>query len=475
MMFKRFSFFFLLLILACHVSGQLQFQYGEFIVDGSKETRSPYSISVAPLSNTKVNVEVPFSHSVFFTKNNTGDRYLINVPEIYNKAKRNNYFNLQINTELVNIRKNEKYDSWSFIVADRLVATTNVSKQVIRLLNEGNKPFVGTEVGGSLPFSQMHYQAFTLKRLKNLSDKLDVEVGLSVLFGKSMASSLNNFSLFTDTNMQRLHIQANGETSSVLPLNFTQNEEGYLSSINNNYNTFRYLFNFSNPGVALDLGVVYNISKKITVKGQIENLGFIYWENNAKKSTLKIDSEWSGVDLSGVVDYKEGDFIDTTNIAILRNELFYTSVVTEDQTFRTMAPLYINLEGDYSYTDRISLKGKGEIIVSDQFVRARLYGLLDFKVNNEWNIITGLLMTNQSYLNIPLGVSHRSKKWDVDIHTSNVWGIALPQYSRLFGLECSVKYKFSHWNKKSQKNRNGLFYYPYYRQLRQQKGKGKLF
>lgn len=162
----------------------------------------------------------------------------------------------------------------------------------IACLNFDNRAFDLTRVGSTLPVSisvnaDASLQMNGLSRLKAFEHLITSSKGIS-----GISNFLKNY-LF----------------SSFLP----NSDDNFLNN------------SFSNLGLGVDIGAVYDFNKMLSVSASVTDLGFINWKDDLKSYDIKKSFEFQAVSLEDIVndnfsaDSLMGDFIDTLKNGFIQN------------------------------------------------------------------------------------------------------------------------------------------------------------
>lgn len=160
---------------------------------------------------------------------------------------------------------------------------------LFKLLLQGNGQFIGKEVNvGDFEFDVSHYRKQSLGYTRQINQKLNVGIKMSLLYGKlNIHSDKNSVTLFTDPTTYAL----------TLGIGYSLQTAGLDSSILRNPG--RYWFNPDNRGYSIDLGGEYQLNKKIHLSASLLDIGRINWNRYTKsyQSSGDIKFTFSGLDV----------------------------------------------------------------------------------------------------------------------------------------------------------------------------------
>lgn len=213
-------------------------------------------------------------------------------------------------------KKPPRYVEFSFM--QKKYASVNVNKNYLLLLTNGNAPFYEEDFStGHAGINLSSYMELGLAHSRPLLEGLVVGLRLKVLFGllnfntKTFEFGLNGqnkdnaFNTSTD-----VHIQMSG------PIDVTLNADGFFESVS--FESVPNLFQFNNPGIAFDFGIVCEFSPKLRFAASVNDIGKIWWTHETKQLAVNTNDQFEPFDLGLLIDNENNDSIekwlnDTTN------------------------------------------------------------------------------------------------------------------------------------------------------------------
>ncbi|MEN8226663.1 MAG: DUF5723 family protein [Bacteroidota bacterium] len=154
-------------------------------------------------------------------------------------------------------------------------------------------------------------------------DNLQVGVRAKMLFGIGDLSTRRS-ELSITTSEEAWNIQSDLMVSASLPFaEVVYNEEGMIEDIviDEEIESLRptslprYIFNYRNPGFAVDLGVNYRPIDQLLLSASAVDIGFISWKDEVHDATHAMEYEYLGFELNPLElneDYSLGDYIDSS-------------------------------------------------------------------------------------------------------------------------------------------------------------------
>ena len=205
-----------------------------------------------------------------------------------------------------------------FSLKQKNSVSVDVNKNYLLLLTKGNAPFYEEDFStGHAGINLSSYMEFGVTHSRPLLENLVVGLRLKALFGllnfntKTFEFGLNGqnkdnaFSTSAD-----VHIQMSG------PIDVTLNPDGFFDSVS--FGSVPIPFQFNNPGIAFDFGIVYELSPKLRFATSVNDIGKIWWTHDKKQLAVHTNDQFEPFDLTLLIDNESNDSTekwlnDTTN------------------------------------------------------------------------------------------------------------------------------------------------------------------
>ena len=372
-----------------------------------------------PKANVFVNLPLTFN-SVSLTNSGFGVADLFNSNQtsfvtddsFFKSMKPINYLQLQMRNELLGFGFRVKKHFFTFNVTHNLSQEFDYTPDFLQLFIQGN--------GGSLSGRRANfdglglhvtdYISYALGYNYEISEKLVVGGKIKLLSGvANVTTSSSTLGLSTGVNGTSIGFDGSAfvRTSNLgAVLDTTKQTKFPVGSVGN----------FSNLGLALDLGATYKFTDKISVSASIIDLGFISWKNDVRNYELKkFDYTFTGVDASKVltdtanVMRKVSDTLSKTFKTVKSNTSYTTSLATR---------FYIS--GSYQFNKYFN----AGLLWYSQIVRNQYRPAL--VVSSTVNLKSWLSasvnygMYANSYSNVGFGLSLRGGPIQVFMYTDNI-------------------------------------------------------
>jgi hypothetical protein len=158
------------------------------------------------------------------------------------------------------------------------------TKDLANLIWNGNAAFAGSSANfNNVRFAANYYRELGIGVTKKVNDKFSVGIRAKLLMGiANVTTQQSKSSLYTDPN----GLVLNGHSD------VTVLTAGVMNS--NQVKTSDFL-GLNNLGTALDIGARYNFSDKISVAGNLNNIGFIHWKKDVQNYRVNGDYNYTGI------------------------------------------------------------------------------------------------------------------------------------------------------------------------------------
>ncbi len=225
---------------------------------------------------------------------------------------------------------------FTFGWTEKLTETLSIPSDFFRIMDKGFSD------GSNFNFKKLgtlsqYYREFSLGYAFNITKKF--KVGAHVKYLQGLAAVKSNIDRFTlKTGLDSWDIDMKSSINLYAPVYVSYDEDGIpsLDSIPSDANTWldKSVFNFSNPGFAIDLGGVYNLNEGWEFSVSVNDLGFVAWRGedlNTFNANGKYSFDGIYVDNNNIdsLDNAFDDLLDTIKTAVNfthGNEHFSTSI-----------------------------------------------------------------------------------------------------------------------------------------------------
>ncbi len=201
---------------------------------------------------------------------------------------------------------------FTFSWTEKLTESLAIPKDIFSILDKGFPD------GSRFDFSTLgtqaqYYREFSMGYSINLMDNLMIGVHAKFLQGlASVKTDVERFDLTTNVDHWDLDMKSAIYLSAPVYVSYDEDGIPTVDSIPTDIKTLinKGLFNFSNPGFAVDVGAVYELNEGWQFSFSVNDLGFIAWRGK-DLNTFYADGTYSF----------EGIYIDNNNADSLDNAL----------------------------------------------------------------------------------------------------------------------------------------------------------
>lgn len=162
--------------------------------------------------------------------------------------------------------------------------------------------------GSRFDFSTLRTKAVSYKEIslgysREWNDYLTVGINVKPIFGiMGMQSDISRFELHTSREQYDLYV--NGNVYSSAPVDVVEGEPGdFPESVEardmEGDDWASYLTSFKNPGLALDLGAVYELNERWAFSAALNNLGYIKWTEDLNSLSFNGVYSFKGLEVNG--------------------------------------------------------------------------------------------------------------------------------------------------------------------------------
>lgn len=345
------------------------------------------------------------------------DYTITDLQKFTDNLKENNTFSTDASIQLLGLGLSFGKDLYLFLdVTDRFTAKSVVSKNLLSLYISGYDGFRDQTLNLSgLNIKGQFFREYGLGFSKNISNNLRIGAKVKVISGIG-SISLDN---------RKFTIKVNNDLSTDMTLDATMDVSG-KETINKIFTQNNFLFkkadtlktNFggflgdylkkplSNTGLGLDVGIVYNIGRLLTLSASVTDLGYINWKNDLKSYKANNNFGLVGITLEDVVNqtFSIDNMINSLKDTIKMNFVKDTDL----QPFTTYLPASITIGASINPLKAISLG----IISNTRFYAGHVKESVTLSGNAYIGRVVSASMSytiaNYSYNNLGFGLAFKT-------------------------------------------------------------------
>lgn len=344
-----------------------------------------------------------------------------------------NLVTTEFRTNLLSLGFGGERSFWSFSVSDRMHAYLGYPKDLPRLAWEGNgQSLLGERASlDGIGFDLFAFREYALGYNRQFGANLRAGLRVKFLQGHfNIFTRESTLGMHTDTELYTLTFDGGGEVNSSGIAQLVDDPDSFDPLV--------LLNDFSNRGMAIDLGLSYQLTKKIELSAAALDLGGILWS----RDTRNYRAEPFGFTFEGInVNQALEDSTDVFQNVIDSLEQF---IVTNEnvENYQTPLPSRFNLGARYQLT-----KGFGAgLLISSLYMKERFHTSVNLSANfraGKWleaNLNWGY--QHRSLANLGMGVSFRGGPVQFYLMSDNVLAVFAPDRVRsgniMLGLNLTI-------------------------------------
>lgn len=381
--------------------------------------KSKLVIGLPVLSGFDISVNNSFSLRDLGTIEN--GTLTINFDDFYSKISQNNYLSENLTFPLLDFQLRLKNRAFSFGIFENQLVRSGFDRNLIRLVNEGNYPWLESSFSTDIDLKFSHYREYAFGYSQSVSKKITVGGRIKLLTGFSTFNIKRmNIAIETGENIEYLKVSTNGEYLTSMPFNLKFGEGENTG--NTSFDAVRYMTNTSNLGAAIDLGATYNVIPGLEISASLINLGFIHWKKDAKKLTHNGSFTWEGFDLSNIQN--ESGIEEEPYLKPVQSIMDSISGIINPQSiqnpFNTGIPTKIYIAAEYLIYNILSAGIVERLLIYDKQVSNALTLSGNLMLGKLFSLSAGYSIIDNSFNNLSIGTALKLGPVQVFCLTDNI-------------------------------------------------------
>lgn len=404
----------------------------------------------------------PFGASSYFNYQNTSfslsdiiENDTIYINQLDDIVKENNYIYTSFTYEWLSVMVKVKKFHFSFNVTENFRSQFAYTEGLIDILANGNAGGINVAEGvrteevslEDIGLDVSHYREYALGVAFPFSETIELGFRGKFLFGKANLWTARSKNKLTSSPYD-VQLDGDLELRTSVP-SYMEDDDISEQDIEN------YMFNTLNPGFALDASIMWRpgVDNKWEFTAVITDLGFIRWNDNAKKHTIVGSGQFVGVDESFIVnenpDEIGGASVDP-DISTAVEDSF--EIVESPEAYTN----WLSAQNLFMATYRINKNFKaGGGLFLEYFQGVRPSFTTNFQARlKHFESIISYSIRNGSYFNLGLGASMTLGPVQMYFCTDNILATFLPDRARLVNLRTGINFVIGH--KKYYKSKKDL-------------------
>lgn len=374
---------------------------------------------------------------------------VIDLDKLYNRLSETNsiYQTLRMPILSFQLRSHDKL--YSFSINERQLFKFQFEKNLVGFMRDGNSAYVGQTFSTNFDINLFHYREYAFGYSQKLIDNLTVGGRVKLLSGMAVINTVkSNLEIETDPDLEYIRLSTDGEYNTSLPVNTTKDADGIVSTIGfeTDFNPMSYISNFSNLGVAFDLGASYLITPQIEVSASVIDLGVIKWKNNINNLLNQGTFTWKGLDFSNSINENDPDYVPfDEKISSLSDSLSAAMQFTgAENAFTTTLPTRVYIGGKYQINDMFSAGLVDRILLYDNKVTNAVTLSGNAMFGKIVSLSASYSVIRNSYNNLGLGAAFKLGPVQFFVVTDNIMAITNVLTTQHMNASFGFNFMFGH-------------------------------
>ena len=399
-------------------------------------------LNPAVQASCKWYVGIPMLTSVHLSYGNTAFTYkdlagtdTWNLEGTASQMHRRDLYTTEAGIELFAIGYRHRVNYFTFRVTERSQVYSVVPGELASMAVFGNGPAIGeTQHFRSLRPAGYYQREYSLGVSRVMDRRLTAGARARLVFGKaSLYPGSSDLRFYTDETTFNLLLDGDYTMKSSFPLTITQDTEGNITDIAvDDLNYAELLLNRGNPGVGIDLGIIYRLDQRTTLSASLLDLGLVRWRTDINTVQTSGTFDFRGVDPG--TDVVSFEYFEEMIDSLLNS---FSEEVTQ-QPYLSFMPVQLYLAGSYKLRENVTLG----MVNRNVIFRSKLHSSFTMSVQTE--LADRFLATaswsylNNSLVNLGAGIAYTGPGVQFHVVTDNVLGFFFPFNTRTLNLRAGV-------------------------------------
>ncbi|MEE4177892.1 MAG: DUF5723 family protein [Bacteroides sp.] len=386
-----------------------------------------------------------------FLRKNDNDDFYWDEDHLIGKLGNHEFLDGEARAEILAFGFRAQRNYLTFSITENTGARFGFPQDFFTLLLKGNDHFLQESRPGNfsgLGFDYAHYREYALSYSREITDRLHAGIRLKALQGLSSISfERSDLSLNTAAETYELLLNANLLVNVSSPVPFSP-----LDSLDENFefqpDLYDYFSNTGNRGGAIDLGVSFMATERLTLALSATDIGAINWQQGVENFEMQGEFEFGGIDLEEFFsdEGEEGDGFDQ-----LLDSLKSVFDITETtNSFRqVLSPkIYASVAFDLSPRHKLALLNRTEIY-NGQFLPSFTFSY-NVRPIHAFSLALSYSVIQWNYANVGLGFNVNLGPLQVYLISNNFFGAIQPHTLQVTTLHAGLNWVFGYRPRKEQ-------------------------
>lgn len=391
-------------------------------------------LGIPGLSSTHVS----YSNTAFtYMDMAEGNRW--NLEQVENQMHRRDLYGSDLALQLFAIGHRRKANYFTFSLDDRAHVYQTIPRDLVTTAVYGNYPSAGSySAFNGLKSYGIYLRQYTLGASRVISRSLKVGIRFKLLFGKAgISTGRTDLGLHTDENNFDLLADGTYMLNTSLPISVEQDAAGNITGITwNELNYAEFLLNRENPGMAMDLGIIYRVDAKLTLSASLLDLGGLRWRRELNNINSEGTFVYEAIESSGDVISRAylDQLIDSLQSAL--------DVTVSQQAYTSSLPAQLFMGASYQLKEKLSLG----LVNRNLILRSKLHSSLTLLATTDLTPkIRGTLSwsyLNRSIKNLGAVLALQGEGFQFHLASDNLLGFFQPFDTRTLNFRMGFNILF---------------------------------
>jgi hypothetical protein len=384
-------------------------------------------VSLPGLSSTTIQVgHTGFNpYQVLESRNDTT---FINFNSIVNNLAKNNLVYFNLSEELLSFSfkiKNKHY--FSFNVTEKINLNFYYPKSLMEFAYKGNGALLDQSITLDPAVDFNYYSEYALGYANNINEKISVGARLKLLSGKLDVNTGNtDIKLTTTGEMYDITAIGKIELNTSIPseLRDTNNLDNIDSLLSDKDFLKDLIFMKNNLGGAIDLGITYKPTEKMTVGLSVIDLGFINWKNDPLNYVSTNDNAtftFTGIDIAPLIAGSDSAFNERMdNLLDSVKDIF--EIDSTYNSYTTWLPTKIYLTFKYEISPKTSFGAGAKLTFINKKLSPSFHVYALHKFSHIFQATINYSIAYRNYSNLGFGFALTLSPFQFYLTTDNLLG-----------------------------------------------------
>jgi cell division septation protein DedD len=381
-----------------------------------------------------------------FSSNADGN-YELDFDKIASSLKDQNYLSLNSDVQLLFYGMNIKKNFFSLAFNERISSVFTYSGDIatLAIMGNANENIYGQNIAlDKLMIKQNAYHEIALGYAREISDKLTLGILLKYLMGiaASESEAINGVARTSD---EQIYINHPGFSAYTAGEAFFDDENDMVKLITNTLPGKN-----KNTGWAVDLGLNYNITNRLSVSAAVNDLGYINWKSDTREYRFNpVEYSFDGFEILQTLN--EDDDEDVFQDELDKLETLFTPDEFEDVSFRSSLTTSANLSVNYEFyrNNHVGIQAYGRMV--EGIVQPEFAAYYNYSPARIFNGVINMGMRNGEISMLGIGASVDIGGLQIYATTESLTNLIKPDDAALLDARVGINFVVGHRRNKEPK------------------------